>query len=525
MHRRTLRTIAGGAALAFVLAACGQKPGVHVEGGTGGAAPLAQPEAGAADTGAVADDGFTDDGVDTDLDDDGFDDTSGEVAAPDDTGGGGFDDTSGGDAGTTDTSGGADDGGASQPAGDGGGGGDDGQQQTSSTGGGGDDGGSDGGTKQVRGNDRTGVTDDKMVFATHAPVTGAAPLPTTSFEKSGDLYWRDLTEVRKEQVLGRSKVELIFRDDKYDPNSARQVCRELASKAFTVTGGGGTDQIQACGQFAKVAQFPYFSAGVTEAGLRDNPWYFAASMSYRQQGPLLAQMVKKNFPGKKVAAIITDTPNFDDAIQGWEAGVKQQGLDYFKTLRHPKGDTSWYNAFAGELKNNGVEVVYILSSPVDYIRFAQQASQSGIRFQYVGVGVSMGLNAVLGSGCPQVDGGMFFSPFPGLDYARKNVPQFFETAKRFNAPADDIAFALWGTNEVQHQLLQRYEKTYGRDLTREDFRDLVEQQTGVGGSIFPTLNYSPQNHFGSTAVHLLKADCSKGENGEYVTVKSFAKGF
>ncbi|MBW3658101.1 MAG: ABC transporter substrate-binding protein [Actinobacteria bacterium] len=521
MNRRTLRTIAVGSALAFVLGACGQKPGVHVEGGTGGQ-PLAQ--------GDVA--GGTDVAVDTsgDLDGDGFDDATGAedlggTAVADDTGGGSF------DAGTTDTSGGTTSGG--DPSGGTTSGGDPSGGDTSGgTTSGGDTSGGDtsggqqtqdsGGKKQVTGSDRTGLTAEKMTFASHAPVTGAAPLPTTSFEKSGDLYWRNLTEIQKKKVLGRSKVELLFRDDKYDPNSARQVCRELASKAFTVAGGGGTDQIQACGQFAKVAEFPYFSAGVTEAGLRDNPWYFAASMSYKQQGPLLAQMVKKNFGGKKVAAIITDTPNFDDAIAGWEAGVKQQGLNYYKTLRHPKGDTSWYNAFAGDLKANGVEVVYILSSPVDYIRFAQQASQSGIKFQYVGVGVSMGLNAVLGSGCDEVDGGMFFSPFPGLDYARKNVPGFFETAKRFNAPADDIAFALWGQAAVQHDLLLRYEKTYGPDLTREDFRDLVETQTGIGGEIFPTVNYSPQNHFGSTAVHLLRADCSKGE---YVTVASFAKSF
>ena len=56
-----------------------------------------------------------------------------------------------------------------------------------------------------------------------------------------------------------------------------------------------------------------------------------------------------------VGMIRTDTPNFDDATQGWEAGVQASGLNYYKTLRHPKGDTSWYNTFANELKGEGVE--------------------------------------------------------------------------------------------------------------------------------------------------------------------------
>ena len=517
MHRRTLRAVAGSAALTFVLVACGQKPGVHVDGGTGGLAQApvegqVVDQGAAVDTTAPVDAGA---GAATDP-------AATSGAAPTTTGGGTATDPSapaGTSAGTTADgsaggTGGSAGGSTSTGAAGGGGGGEAGGQEQTST--------PSGGQKQVQGSDRTGAAPDKLVFASHAPVTGAAPLPTTSFEKSGDLYWRYLTEMKGETVLGRSTVELLFRDDKYDPNSARQVCRELASKAFVVSGGGGTDQIQACGQFAQVAKVPYFSAGVTEAGLRGNPWYYAASMSYKQQGILLAQMVKKNFAGKKVAAIVTDTPNFDDAVEGWEAGVKQSGLDYAGTLRHPKGDTSWYNAFANELSGKGVEVVYILSSPVDYIRFAQQASQGSYTPQYVGVGVSMGLNAVLQSGCDFVDGGMFFSPFPGLDYARKNVPEFFETAKKFSAPADDIAFALWGTNEIMHNLLQRYGQTYGDDLTREDFRDFVETQTGVKGKVFPTLNYSPQDHFGSKAVHLLKANCG---TKEYETVATFASSF
>jgi ABC-type branched-subunit amino acid transport system substrate-binding protein len=517
MHRRIIRTIAASAALAFALTACGQKPGVHVENGVGD--PLAQAP--------VADQAPSDGGQATAAPADSAIDTGGVAADPGTTG-----DGNGADAATTTSpgaTGGTDpNGGGSTPS-----------QNDPGSGGTQQDPGGDGDPQQpsgndpaptdeqrpVTGDDRTGVTDDKITIATHAPVTGAAPLPTTSFEKSSDLYWRAKFD-QGGTVLGRTEVELLFRDDKYDPNSARQVCRELAQKAFTLTGGGGTDQIQACGQFAGVAEVPYFSAGVTEAGLRENPWYFAASMSYKQQGPLLAQMVKKFFPGKKVAAIVTDTPNFDDAVEGWETGVQQSGLDYTRTLRHPKGDTSWYNAFASELQSSGVEVIYILSSPVDYIRFAQQASQGGYHPQYVGVGISMGLNAVLGSGCAepgtQVDEGMFFSPFPGLDYGRANVPEFFEAGEKYNAPTDDIALGLWGTNAVFDQLLSRYGQIYGNDLTREDFRDMVEQQTDIKTKVFPTLSYSPQNHFGSQSAHLLKANCSIGE---YETVASFVNAF
>jgi ABC-type branched-subunit amino acid transport system substrate-binding protein len=355
----------------------------------------------------------------------------------------------------------------------------------------------------------------------HAPVTGAAPLPVTSFERARDLYFRYLLE-QQEDIGGFTSINISFADDRYQPSTAVQACRQLAASNFLLVGAGGTDQIQACGRFADQSGIPYFSAGVTEAGLAGLRNYFSFSMTYKQQGFLLAQYVKANFAGQRVAAIVTETENFNDAVQGWEAGVQQAGLDYAGTLRHPKGDNSWYNTFANQLAQDGVEVVYINSAPVDYIRFAQQAAQQGFTPQFVGVGVTMGLNAVLGSGCPEVDGGRFFSPFPGLDWARQNEPTFEQAADQFGTPKDDIAFALWAQGKILAQLLEGYEQRYGsNDLTREDFRDFVETQS-IQSGIFPDLQYSAQNHFGASQVHVLQADCG---SGEHKTLATFATGF
>lgn len=478
-----VRSIALLSTLLLLAAACGQKEGVHVTSDTSGGQQITSggTTGGGGELGEQAGDGGG----------------GGGQAIGSGTSGGGA-------TGTTGGSGGAE-GGTS----------------------GGTDGGGGGGQPQLQpqGSDRTGVTDDAITLAIHAPVTGAAPLPATSFRKFGDLYWRQVTDRQGETVLGRSDVEVLFRDDKYQPASARQVCRELASEAFFLVGGGGTDQIQACANFANEAELPYFSAGVTERGLRGLPWYYTVSMSYKQQGDLLAQYVAKEFPGKTMAMIATDTANFDDAVEGLEAGVQRHGVDYYKTLRHPKGDTSWYNSFGNELKQNGVEVVYLNTAPTDYIQFAQQnsASGGGPGFQYVGVGITSGLNAVLPTGCPDIDRGTFLSPFPGLDWARDNLPQFFEAGRELEGEEpDDIALALWVVQAAQHEMFKRYGGTFGNDLTREDFRALVEQQQGLRTGVGPELNYTPDDHFGASSAHLIRADCGKGE---HVTLDTFVTGF
>ena len=471
-RRRSRRTtvVAVGFALLLLAAACGQKPGVHKtaseaasqsgsQTGSGGATGGDGTVAGDATTGGATDAGTTTGG------------TGGAGA----TGGG----TAGGTGATV--------------------------------------------TLEMTGNDRTGVSDDAINLAVHAPVTGAAPLPAESCERSNDLYWRWVTETKGEKVLGRSKVNVAFKDDKYTPNTAIQACRELSASSFLLVGAGGTDQIQACAQFAQQAGVPYLSPGVTEVGLRDLEDYFAAGMSYPQQAELLAQYVKKNFPGKKVGAIITNTPNFDDAAAAWDDAVAKQGLSYFKTLRHPKGNNSWITAYASEMRGAGVQVLFILSAPVDYIQFAQQSGTQGFRPQYVGVGISKGLNAVLGAGCPDVNGGIFFSPFPGLDWARQNVPEFFQTGQRLGRPTDDIALALWGLASVEHEAFKRYEQVYGStDLTREDFVKMLQQQQGMAPKVFPQLSYTPEDHFGARQVHVLQADCA---SGEHKTLATYASGF
>lgn len=490
--RRHVRAFAISAALSMVLLACGQKPGVYVERGPLGApgsdaeGELGEPLAG---EGELDDFG--------DLDEFGEDAEVGDPAEG--TGDGTTGDGTGGNGGAT--------GGSTAQAPSGGG-----------NGGGGGGNGGGGGTRQPQGSDRTGVTEDTITVALHAPVSGAAPLPAPSFERAGDLYWRWITDEKKQKVVGRDNVNVIFADDKYEPSTAIQVCRQLAARAFLLAGGGGTDQIQACGQFAGQARVPYFSAGVTEAGLAGNPWYFAASMSYKQQGPLLAQYVKKNFSGKKVAAVITDTRNFEDAKQGWESGLS--GVDYLETRRHGKTDTSWYNGYARDFNDAGVEVVYVLMSPAHYISFAQAASDQDAPFQFVGVGVTQGLNAVLKSGCPHVDDGVFFSPFPALETVGKLDPEFQQAAKKFNVDADDIAWALWGIAKQQHALFEKYEEVFGTDLTREDFREVVANAGRIRTGVFPDVNFTPQNNFGSTGVHVLKADCGSREYKDAGTFKS-----
>jgi branched-chain amino acid transport system substrate-binding protein len=96
------------------------------------------------------------------------------------------------------------------------------------------------------------------------------------------------------KVAGRD-VRVIVRDDQYNPSRATSVCNQMIQQdqVFLLVGGGGADQIAACARTAAQQGVPYLSAGVDEGALRQLPNYFALSLSYPQQAPLIAQYIDK----------------------------------------------------------------------------------------------------------------------------------------------------------------------------------------------------------------------------------------
>jgi len=366
------------------------------------------------------------------------------------------------------------------------------------------------GTRQVRGNDRTGVTDTHITVGAHAPATGAAPLPQGVFEWGTDLYWRYLHEVKGEKVLGR-EVRVEVRDDRYQPSSALQVCRELMQKVFLL-GGVGADGIAACGRLAGTQRVPYTSMGADEGELANNPWYFSLSITYPQQAELWAQYVKRHFPGQKVGAIAIDTSNWNAAVNAWHAALERHGVDYHPTLRHGRDDGTWYESQARALNNAGVSVVFGLTSPIHLTNFATKVSDNrfDIGLLYISPG---GLNTILNSFCPQMSNTLAFSAWPSIDLIDELAPEYYEAIREFGIrpnPVDiDLGLALWASNKVTHAMLTHYGQLYGNDLTREDFRDAIENMT-ISTGIFPDQTFTPDNHFGTNpGTHVLRANCDR----------------
>ncbi len=353
--------------------------------------------------------------------------------------------------------------------------------------------------------DRTGVTDTTIRIGIHAPVTGAAPFPQQAFEQADDLYWKYLAE--KGGIHGRN-VEVVFRDDKYNPTSAVQACREMVEeqKVFAIIGFAGADQITACARYADSVNVPYFSGGVNEDGLAGLNRYFAISQTYDQQSATLAKLMKNRIGKTKVAIVVIASPSLNNTVKSITSAVlRAGGLQIVRNSRIGKyASDAELLSEAQQLRNSGAEVVYIIAAPIPFIKLATNAQAQAYRPVWVGPGTTNGLAVVTSAGCPSIDGAKFLSPFPQLD-AIDELDADYKPAfrKHVGTNPDDIGILMWGQNKTIHQMLE----ATGRDLSRQSFFKTVTSGTVFHSNVYPDVSYDGATRFGAKTAHLLEADC------------------
>ena len=381
------------------------------------------------------------------------------------------------------------------------------------------------------GGDTTGVTEDVIKIGAHAPLTGAAPVPSDSAQKGVELLWEWLEE--NNETLNGRRVEVVLKNDYYNPSSAIAACKEMVEKdkVFMLFGFAGTDQIQACARYAASVGVPYVSVGASETGLTTYPNYFAVSLSYAEQGLMLADYLTGRLGAarERNGMLRFDTPNFQDARDAFAAAMGKKGLAlaYDRGVSKAAG-TSEARTVVQEMKTAGIENVYVLTSPVWFIQVLQAAQSQQYHPQWVGVGMTKALDTVASVGCRNgtLDGAKFFSPFPAWADIDRFDPEFKEAVQAVyqdKGGGDDIMVLAWGMSKAVAALLD----APGPNLTRERFVYFAERTRSSAGGVFPPMRFEPDDHFGGTQVHVNEAQCSGSKNGDnrWHTIQSFVSDF
>ena len=367
--------------------------------------------------------------------------------------------------------------------------------------------------------DRTGVSDTVIKIGVHAPITGAAPIPQNAFDKGKDVYWKWLAG--RGGLLGRN-VQIIFKDDQFNPAHAVQVCRELVEqdKVFMLFGVTGSDQITACARYAESVGVPYLSGGVNEDGLTGLKHYFAVSQTYAQQNRTIVGLIKNAMHKTRIAIVLNATPALDETQRSITAVAQAAGLKIVRQSRISKqASDAELVSEANQLRASGAEAVYLLTAPVNFIKLATNAYAQAYSPLWTGPGMTNGFNIVTEGGCPAVNGARWMSPFPGLDAIDRLDPDYRPAYRQYvGSEPDDIGLAEWGLNKTFRLMLE----AAGRDLSRQSFEGVLTSGRPFASNVFPTVSYEGSIRFGAKTMHVLEADCS---TRKWKTMATFVEGF
>lgn len=344
-------------------------------------------------------------------------------------------------------------------------------------------------------------------IALHGPLTGAG-VPQSSFTSGTPKYWKN------HRLSNGFRVEAVAIDDKYNAADGLRACNAAADKNFLIIGGAGTDQISACAQSPKLRRLhvPYLSSGVTEAGLAGISSYFATSLTYKEQSPLLIRLAKdKGYFGRKWAVVITGTPNFADARESIVAELQRNGAkgssgafnksnDVFLTDKAPSNCST----LATQIRGGGYEVIYFLGQPSFFAQCVGSIGNGtpGVSAKpiYTGPGPAFGISSVITLACAASGNqyeGYYLHPAPSWNQRQK-----------YGAPddlVDDIEVGIWGGMQQLHQSLELVLKA--GPLTRESFIQ-ASQAASVPGGVLQPVSYTPTDHFGGSAAYANAAICS-----------------
>jgi ABC-type branched-subunit amino acid transport system substrate-binding protein len=167
-----------------------------------------------------------------------------------------------------------------------------------------------------------GVTKTSVVIGTHQPLTGPAAPGYSEIAPAAKAYF---TYLNAHGGVNGRKINLIYRDDGYNPTRTVSVVKQLVlqNKVFAIWGGLGTPTHTKVVGYLNASKVPdlFVSSGCPcwDNGGKQ-PYTFGWQPNYTIEGKVLGQYIKQHLAGKKIGVFYQD----DDFGKGGLTGIKME---------------------------------------------------------------------------------------------------------------------------------------------------------------------------------------------------------
>ena len=351
-----------------------------------------------------------------------------------------------------------------------------------------------------------GVFADKVVVGTSVPLSGPAALWGMT-AKGMEAYFKFVND--QGEVNGR-KIELIIRDDAYNPTKAVANIRELSDKVFTFAGLLGTAVVQAVRDIVAEKKIPVVFAYGDVRMWVDYPkeklrYFFISYPDYADEGEFLAKFAVEKLGAKKIAVFYQN----DSYGKGGLEGVKRFGK-VAVAVPHEVTDTDFF-VHAQKIKESGADTLILYTVPRTAPMILKELAKIGVRPKVLSSftladPVMFKLAGDLWEGVYVAGMGI---KLPGVDPEGDRIIEIL--AKYEPKVKDAPNMAMYGANTGM-VFVEALKRT-GKDITREKFIEAMESLKNFSTELLAPLTFSPQRRHGSNTSGLMKA-----EKGKYVRI-------
>ena len=346
-----------------------------------------------------------------------------------------------------------------------------------------------------------GVTDTQVVVGVSTPLSGPAALWGTT--ALGMKAWAD--HINEQGGIHGRKIEVIIKDDGYNPTRSMANLQEMKDKVFAVCGLLGSAPCGASKDFFPENKIPLVTAYANVRIYADQPkekqrYYFIAYPDYEDENNFLADYAIKNLDTKTIAVFYQNDDYGHQALSGIKKALEANPGKAEIVAEVPYEVTERaLGTHALKLKESGADTVILVPTPTHAALISKEMAKIAYRPKVL-TNFTMG-DPIMFKIAGDAWEGTYISLAGNMSQPgfAPEADKVVETLLKYNPDLKGKEYlAVFGAVSMMH--LAKGLEYAGRDLTRDGLISGMEQikdwkPEGMGAPV----TYGPDRHHGINA--------------------------
>ncbi len=318
-----------------------------------------------------------------------------------------------------------------------------------------------------------GVSQDEIRVGSTMPFSG----PLSGMSTVGKISQAYFTDLNARGGLRGRRVNLIQRDDGYNPGKALELTRSLVEQTdvsfiYQTLGTASNNAIHRYLSAKSIPQLLIFSGATKWVDPKQAPYVLPGTTTYGAEAGVYARWILQNKPSARIAILLQNDDYGKDYVDGLKLALGERAQSMVIAQATYEVTDSSVDSQVASLKASNADIFLVFSTGKFSVQALRRAHDIGWKPQIILPVGSSSLDATLRpAGAEKVVGAITASIFKASSDSRWTLDPALSRLKdlvRAHMPNYDPSDPLITAGYVSAQLLEEILKRCGDDLSREN---------------------------------------------------------